>query len=220
MNLSVNICNFCNSVRGVAPLCVFTGFTHTSWVPVEPNATGLLSEPLYVTAERIIQETIVNVKVFKQYSTTPSIYKYSQILKLIISSATALISEFIVFPTSTPTNVGMNEIARILKKNGKVLLTDVIAIREIPNHVISKFRSIGLIYFCYATFSDFKEWMVNAGMRNIEVIDLTLILKRVWEERYYMNTAPDHREAYYYLLDSDFSLGRSIFYIYVKGEKR
>jgi len=132
----------------------------------------------------------------------------------------ALISEFIVFPTSTPTNIGMDEIARILKKGGKVLLTDVIAIREIPNHVISKFRSIGLIYFCYATFSDFKDWMVNAGMSNIEIIDLTPVLKRVWEERYYMNTALDHREAYYYLLDSDFSLGRSIFYIYVKGEKR
>jgi hypothetical protein len=34
-----------------------------------------------------------------------------------------------------------------------------------------------------------------------------------------MNTALDHREAYY-LLDSGFNLGRSIFYIYVKGEKK
>jgi hypothetical protein len=62
--------------------------------------------------------------------------------------------------------------------------------------------------------------MVNAGMSNIEIIDLMPVLKRVWKERYYMNTALDHREAYYYLLDSGFSLGRSIFYIYVKGEKK
>jgi ubiquinone/menaquinone biosynthesis C-methylase UbiE len=131
----------------------------------------------------------------------------------------ALISEFIIFPTPTPTNIGVNEMARVLREGGKLLLTDVIAIREIPSHVINKLRSIGLNYFCYATFSDFKEWMINAGIRNVEIIDLTPILKRIWEERYYMSTALEHREAYHYLLDSDFSLGRSIFYIYVKGEK-
>jgi hypothetical protein len=68
--------NTCISARGVAPLCVFTGFTYTSWVPVKPNAMGLLSEPLYVTAERIIQETIMRTEVFKHYSTTPSTHKY------------------------------------------------------------------------------------------------------------------------------------------------
>ena len=39
-----------------------------SWVAVEPNATGLPSEPPYVTTERVIQETIVGVEVFKHYS--------------------------------------------------------------------------------------------------------------------------------------------------------
>jgi len=50
--------NICISVSGVAPRCEFTCFTHTSWVPVEPNATGLPSESLYVTAVRVIHITI------------------------------------------------------------------------------------------------------------------------------------------------------------------
>jgi hypothetical protein len=62
--------------------------------------------------------------------------------------------------------------------------------------------------------------MVNAGMSNIERIDLMPVLKLVRKERYYMNTALDHRESYYHLLDSEFSLGRSIYYIYVKGEEK
>gem|GEM_PF-4365303 len=79
----------CISVRGVGPLCGFTCFTHTSWVPVEPNTTGLPSESLYVTAVRVIHVTIVRVGVFKHCSTEPSIYKNSHIFKLIVSSATA-----------------------------------------------------------------------------------------------------------------------------------
>ena len=55
-----------------------------------------------------------------------------------------------------------------------------LAIREIPSHVINKLRSIGLNYFYYATFSDLKEWMISAGIRNVEIIDLTPILKRIW----------------------------------------
>jgi len=39
--------NTCNSVSGVAPRCGLTSFTHTSWVPVEPDATGLPSELRY-----------------------------------------------------------------------------------------------------------------------------------------------------------------------------
>jgi len=61
--------------------------------------------------------------------------------------------------------------------------------------------------------------MVNAGMSNIERIDLMPVLKLVRKERYYMNTALDHRESYYYL-DSGFSFGRSTYYIYVKGEEK
>jgi hypothetical protein len=62
-------------------------------VPVEPNATGLPSESLNVTAERVIRETIMRRGVFKQYSTTLSIYKYSQIFKLIINPITAYIAK-------------------------------------------------------------------------------------------------------------------------------
>jgi len=52
----------------------------------------------------------------------------------------ALISESIVLPTSTPTSTRINEIANVLRKGGKLLLTDVIAIRDLPNYVTNKFR--------------------------------------------------------------------------------
>jgi putative transposase len=36
--------NICDVVSRVTPRCGLTSFTHTSWVPLESNATGLLSE--------------------------------------------------------------------------------------------------------------------------------------------------------------------------------
>jgi len=49
----------CISVGGGGPRRGFISLAHVPWAPVEPNATGLPSESLYVTAERIIQETIM-----------------------------------------------------------------------------------------------------------------------------------------------------------------
>jgi hypothetical protein len=61
--------------------------------------------------------------------------------------------------------------------------------------------------------------MTSAGLKNIEIADLTPQLKQVWEERYHKNTIHEHKEGYHYLLNSEFRLGETIFYIYVKGEK-
>jgi ubiquinone/menaquinone biosynthesis C-methylase UbiE len=131
----------------------------------------------------------------------------------------ALISEFIIFPTPTPTEIGQVEMTRVLRRGGKMILTDVIATKRIPEHVGNELKSIGLNYLCYATKNDFKEWMTSAGLKNIEIVDLTPLVKQIWEERYHKNTIPEHREGYHYLLNSEFRLGETIFYIYVKGEK-
>jgi hypothetical protein len=79
----------CVSVRGVGSRCGITSFIHTSWISVELNATELPSGLLYVAAELVIRKTMMKTNIFKHYSTTPSNYKNSQILELIVRSATA-----------------------------------------------------------------------------------------------------------------------------------
>ncbi len=125
----------------------------------------------------------------------------------------ALISEFIIFPTPTPTEIGQSEMARVLKKGGKLILTDVITTKKIPDHIRDEFRLLGLDYLCEATKDDFKEWITQAGLRNIEIVDLTPTIRSIWEEH------SRSMEDYHYLLDSEYAIGKAIFYIYVGGEK-
>jgi ubiquinone/menaquinone biosynthesis C-methylase UbiE len=131
----------------------------------------------------------------------------------------ALVSEFIVFPTPTPTEIGQEEMARVLRSGGKMILTDVIATRRLPEHVRSELELVGLSYLCYATLDDFKRWMSAAGLKNVEVLDLTPLVRQVWEERSRRDPSHEHREGYHLLLSSEYQLGETIFYIYAKGEK-
>jgi len=102
----------------------------------------------------------------------------------------ALISEFIIFSTPTPTEIGQSEMARVLKKGGKLILTDVITTKKIPDHIRDEFRLLGLDY-----------------------VDLTPTIRSIWEEH------SRSMEGYHYLLDSEYAIGKAIFYIYVGGEK-
>jgi len=131
----------------------------------------------------------------------------------------ALISEFIIFPTPIVTEIGQNEMARTLKKEGKMILTDVITIKKLPGNVQNAFKLLGLDYLCKATRTDFKEWMKSAGLKNIKVIDLTPMVRQIWKERCREALTSVHRRGCHYLLDSEFALGKTIFYIYVSGEK-
>ncbi len=85
------------------------------------------------------------------------------------SSYDALVSEFIVYPTSMPIKIGQAEMARLLKPGGKLILTDVIATQPLPGHVRQDLAAIGLDYICDATLEDFRSWMTEAGLINIEV---------------------------------------------------
>jgi ubiquinone/menaquinone biosynthesis C-methylase UbiE len=51
------------------------------------------------------------------------------------ASFDALVSEFIVFPTSSPTEIGQTEMARVIKPGGKLVLTDVIVTQSLPLQV-------------------------------------------------------------------------------------
>ena len=136
------------------------------------------------------------------------------------SSYDALVSEFIVYPTSTPIEIGQIEMARVLKPGGKIVLTEVIATRPIPSHARQDLAGIGLDYICDATLGDFRKWMTDAGLINIDVRDLTSTVKMVWEDRSDSDLVISHQAGYSYLLDNpQGGLGKAIFYISVSGEK-
>lgn len=132
----------------------------------------------------------------------------------------ALVSEFIVYPTSSPTQIGQPEMARVLKPGGKLILTDLIVTRPLPPQVRDELEIIGMDYLCEGTQTDFRTWMTAAGLTNVQVIDLTPTLRVVWEERRETDRATSHNPGYAYLLDHpQLGLGKTIYYLYVRGEK-
>ncbi len=132
----------------------------------------------------------------------------------------SLVSEFIVYPTSAPTEIGQPEMARVIKPGGKMILTDVIVTKALPAEVREELEIIGLDYLCEGTAADFRQWMTSAGLVNVNTIDLTPTLRSVWEYRREVDRAASHRQGYAYLLDDPrYGLGRAISYIYVRGEK-
>lgn len=136
------------------------------------------------------------------------------------ASYDSLVSEFIVYPTSTPTEIGQSEMGRVLKPGGKMILTDVIVVKSLPQPVRDELAMLGLDYLCEGTQEDFHHWMESAGLVNVTVIDLTPTLRKVWEDRRKADHAESHRRGYFFLLDDQsYGLGKAIFYIYVRGEK-
>jgi len=131
-----------------------------------------------------------------------------------------LISEFIIFPTPTPTQIGQPEMARVLKPGGRLVITDVIVTTPVSPEARQAFQAIGLDYLCEGTADDFRRWMHAAGIADVVVKDLTPVVRAVWEQRRKHDPAPDHRVGYSLLLeDSPLALGEGIFYLYVRGTK-
>lgn len=136
------------------------------------------------------------------------------------ASFDGLVSEFIVYPTSSPTEIGQAEMARVLRPGGRMVLTDVILTKTLPELVRQQFTSLGLDYLCDGTQDDFRKWMLAAGLTNVKVEDLTPIVRKVWEDRNEADLNPQHQVGYSHLLeDPQSSLGKAIFYIYVRGDK-
>jgi ubiquinone/menaquinone biosynthesis C-methylase UbiE len=132
----------------------------------------------------------------------------------------ALVSDFVVYPTSTPTEIGQPEMARVLAPGGKMILTDVILSKPLPQDVRDELQAIGLDYLCEGTQDDFQSWMTGAGLVNVQILDLTPSVRKVWEYRRAADRTTAHQLGYSYLLDDlHFGLGEAIFYIYMSGEK-
>lgn len=134
------------------------------------------------------------------------------------STFDALVSEFVVFPTPTPTEIGQPEMARVIKPGGVMVLTDVIVTKPIPQEVRAGLQVIGLDYLCEGTQDDFLRWMEEADLTEVEVLDFTPVVRQVWEKR--RESMSTTLEGFTYLLDDpNFKLGEAIFYIYARGKK-
>lgn len=132
----------------------------------------------------------------------------------------AVVSEFILFPTPKPTEIGQPEMARVLRPGGALIVTDVVTIKPIPEEARNQLRSIGLDYVCEATPEDFLLWMRAAGLVNVTLCDFTALVTSIWRRRKDSDPDVSHEEAYTILLEkSGFRLGETLFYIYVRGNK-
>lgn len=132
----------------------------------------------------------------------------------------ALVSEFIIYPTSLITEIGQPEMARVLKPGGKMILTDVIVTKPLDEETRKTLTAIGFDYLCEATPDDFRGWMANAGLTNSTIRDFTPLLEGIWARRRENDAAPDRQGGYLTLLeDPELRLGEGIFYIYIRGEK-
>jgi len=132
----------------------------------------------------------------------------------------ALVSEFIVYPAPLITEIGQPEMARVLKPGGKMILTDVIVTKPLGEETRDALKTIGLDYLCEGTPEDFHGWMEDAGLVNIEALDFTPLLRKVWGGRRERYASPGRETGYFTLLeDPALQLGEAIFYIYVQGEK-
>jgi len=136
------------------------------------------------------------------------------------ASFDALVSEFIVHPSPAPTEIGHREMARALRKGGRLVLTDVIAHPPIPTEVRTGLRSIGLTYVCDASAKDFEARMAEAGFVDVRVDDVSEKVRPVWEGRRLSDGTPGHTAAYELLLGKGrHSLGKGIRYVLASGSK-
>ena len=112
------------------------------------------------------------------------------------------------------------QVKAILKPGGKMVITDVIITKPISPEARKELNHIGLEYLCEGTADDFRSWTRKAGFADIEVMDLTPLVKTVWEQRRKQDITPNHRIGYSLLLDDpSVKLGEGIFYIYIRGTK-
>jgi len=133
----------------------------------------------------------------------------------------ALVSEFVIYPTSLPTQIGQPEMARVLKPGGTMIVTDVVVTRPLSPAQRRALRQVGLSYLCEAQLTDFEDWMRDAGLEQVELVDVTPTVREVWLQRQSRERQANHQAGYDILLkDENAQLGQGIFYVYVKGVKR
>ncbi len=118
-----------------------------------------------------------------------------------------------MYPTSQATDIGQPEMARVLRPGRVMTMNDVFVPEEPPPDVRAALAAAGHDYLCVATPDGFRSWRTAVGLVDVEVRDLTAIVRTVWERR----RAGAGTEIL--LGDGPWSLGRGVRYIKVSGRK-
>lgn len=124
----------------------------------------------------------------------------------------ALISEFIIYPSPQPTNIGQIEMARVLRDGGIVVLTDIIASED-----DELFEKLGITYYCKASIDDFRKWMEDAGFKDVVIDDISNIVKKAWEAR--LKSVSDQKCKDTIVTFINNMLGVNLRYVYIRGIK-
>jgi ubiquinone/menaquinone biosynthesis C-methylase UbiE len=195
------------SAGGEVPFRLATGMTHGHILGLELDR-GLLESARLAAREKQLGHLVEFREAEKKRLPLPD------------RAFDALASEFIVFPTPTPTEIGQPEMARVLRPGGRMFITDVIITRPLTAAMRAELARIGLDYLCEGTPDDFRRWMGDAGLTGIEVGDLTPLVEPVWQGRFSRDPEADRRPGYALLLEgSPARLGDGLHYIYARGMK-
>lgn len=73
--------------------------------------------------------------------------------------------------------MGQPKMARVLKSAGMMMFTDVIVPKPTPQDVRAEIQAIGLNYLCEGTQDDFRRWMEEANLIDVEIVELTSIVR-------------------------------------------
>jgi ubiquinone/menaquinone biosynthesis C-methylase UbiE len=132
----------------------------------------------------------------------------------------ALVSDLIIYPTSSPTDIEQVEMVRCLKPGGRMIITDVLVCVQFDERTREELAMVGLDYLRNVTLDEYKAWLQGAGLINVKVDNVTETLRPVWEARQEADHSTSHVRGYELLLDDPITrLGKGIFYIYAMGNK-
>ncbi len=134
-------------------------------------------------------------------------------------SVDVIVSDSIVDPTPLPTDIGQPEMARVLRPGGVMVVTDILGPATMSHGVRDVLAAIGVGYWCDSDENDFRSWMLEAGLVDTGVVDLTWVVRRVWQERAALQGSYLGGGFEVFLGSGPFSLGRGFRYVLASGHR-
>jgi ubiquinone/menaquinone biosynthesis C-methylase UbiE len=136
------------------------------------------------------------------------------------ASFDAIVSDFILFPTPSLTQIGQTEMARVLRPGGRLILTDVLLAMPIPHLLRNELHAIGMNYLCETSPEQMRDWIEAAGLIQTNEYDFTNLLQRIWRARRAADIYLRGSIGYSLLLDNPaYCLGCAIHYLYMSASK-
>lgn len=125
-----------------------------------------------------------------------------------------------ILPTEKVVELTPSAANNLLRVGGELLITDVLMARSVPGNVRKSLSRIGFTYTRKSKTHHLVEEMAEAGFSCLRAEDITDLVRNWWEQKRQSCSSPLEESSYAYLLDDDrYSLGKALFYVYVRAEK-